>query len=104
MAAGCFTVVLLGACGGGDATTGPTTVSRDTFIEVIVALRAAATEAGSAENYSTERERILREHGVTDSALVDFVRVHGADPRRMALIWDTIAGRLRPPEDEIEIH
>lgn len=92
-------VPIVAGCGTDDAPTGPI-LSRPAFIDVIVALRQAADTLPTIEAYNAERARILAEAGVTDSALIAFVRVHGADPARMAVIWDTIASRLQHARDE----
>jgi hypothetical protein len=85
------------ACGRADEATAPT-ISTDRFISVIVALREAAAQTEDAAAFATERDRILRDAGVTDSALVEFARVHSRDVHRMRAIWDTIAVRLTPAE------
>jgi predicted protein tyrosine phosphatase len=74
--------------------TAPATIPQATFVDVMVALRQAADTLHEVEEFRAEQERILRQAGVTDSALMEFVRVHGRDPQRMAMIWDTIAVRL----------
>lgn len=72
---------------------------RETFIQVIVALRRANAEAGSQAEFEREKASILEDVGVTDSALLEYVRGH--DLKYMASVWDSIEARLRPAEDSI---
>jgi hypothetical protein len=89
----CTVLVLPSGCERGEPV-GPA-IPTETFIDVMVALRLAAVDGASSEEFAERREEILRDAGVTDSALVAFVRVWGDDPQRMAAIWDSVASRLR---------
>jgi hypothetical protein len=89
----CAVLVLPTGCGRGEPES--PTIPTETFIDVMVALRLAAVEGASSEEFEERREQILRDAGVTDSALVAYVRVWGDNPQRMAAIWDSVATRLR---------
>jgi hypothetical protein len=94
-------VMLLLTAGCGSPEPDTPTMPRATFVDVMVELRQAADTLADPEAFNAERDRILARAGVSDSALVAFVRVHGAEPGRMAVIWDTIAARLVREEDRV---
>lgn len=74
---------------------------RETFVEVIVELRRAATQNPTQAEFEARKEEILEEANVTDSALVEYVRLHGHELERMAEVWDSVNARLRAAEDSI---
>jgi hypothetical protein len=79
------------------------------FIEVYVALRMAALEAGTDQLPTDERDRILAEHDVTENDLLEFVEVHGRNAQFMHGVWDSIEGKIDdlrvalpdPPADSV---
>jgi hypothetical protein len=85
-------------CGDG-APVGP--IPRVTFIQVVAELRRAAMEASSEEDFQARKERILSDAGVTDSLLVEYVRVHGGRLEHMAEVWDSIDVRVQAVEDTL---
>lgn len=89
--------VLVVACG--RAEPAAPTIETETFVEVMVSLRRASIDLPGQDAFIERRDEILRDAGVTDSALVAFVRVHGSDPARMAVIWDSVAARVRAAGD-----
>jgi hypothetical protein len=96
-------VVLLAAvlAVGCDRTPPPETgMSSRQFIDVVVALRRAAQEHGDPEGYDAARQQVLRDAAVTDSMLLEFVRVRGHDVHAMAAVWDSISRRLARPDIE----
>lgn len=70
-------------------------MSRETFIEVVVALRQANREETSADAFLERKREILEQAGVTDSGVVEYARIHESDIAFMAATWDSIARRLR---------
>jgi hypothetical protein len=78
-------------------------MTTEQFIEVVVALRQAAQQTGSTEEFDARRQQLLQESAITDSMLLQFVRVRGDDVQRMTVIWDSISARLqRPDQSEIQ--
>lgn len=69
-------------------------VTREQFIDVMTEIRRIDMDTDAAAEFDTRRDSILRESGVTDSALVDFARLHGREIGFMSEIWDSIAKRL----------
>jgi alkylhydroperoxidase family enzyme len=80
-----------------------TSISEARFIEVVVALRYAAASTGSPAEFETRREEILRQAGVTDELLLEFVRARGQDVAGMRAVWDTIAARRRAMEFQSDV-
>jgi len=76
---------------------GPEGLDRDTFIDVVVELRKAAREYPDSSTFDIRKSAVLREAGVTDSTLAEFIRIHNADTRFMAAVWDSIDRRVNPP-------
>ena len=71
----------------------------ETYVDVMVALRRAHRQTASAAEFQTRREQILREAGVTDSLLVEWVRTRGTDVELLASLWDSINARLASDVD-----
>jgi len=80
------------ACGPSE----PGGLDRDKFIDVIVELRKAAREYPDSATFDVHKTAILAEAGVTDSVLTEFIRIHNADTRYMAEIWETVDQRVNP--------
>lgn len=102
-------VLVPAACGDfGEADR--TAIDQGRFIEVYVALRMAALEAGTDQLPSEQREQILTEHDVAEADLLEFVEVHGRDARFMHAVWDSIEGKIDnlrvalpdPPADSVD--
>lgn len=71
------------------------TIDTEEFIEVYIALRRAAVEAGdSAAVFEAKKQEILDRHGVSGQDLLDYVERHAADIPAMVTVWDTIYRRL----------
>jgi hypothetical protein len=77
----------------------PEGLDRDTFIDVVVALRKAARENPDSNAFDIQKAALLGEAGVTDSTLAEFIRIHNGDTRYMAAVWDSIDRKLNPPAD-----
>lgn len=94
---------LLWACGLGEpaAQNESATLTRDQFIDVYAALRAAAGEVEDTLAFDSVREEILRAHGVTEDDLIQFARIHSKDVEAMAVLWDTVAARIRMPDSTL---
>lgn len=86
---------------GGD---GPETISRERFVETVVALRTArfphpaslATAEDSAKARADSariRAAVLEEHGVTAEELQAFVTAHRSDTEELAELWGEITER-----------
>jgi hypothetical protein len=81
-----------------------TTISAETFIDVMVALRTSPLLDSSGYLPPGASERILAEHGVSPDDMRGFVEVHGTDVPLMTDIWSAIdariaeAGRTTSPE------
>jgi hypothetical protein len=67
---------------------------RETFIDVMVQLRRAAAQDSSQAAFDAARARILEQAGVTDSALLAYVRAYGRRLDFLAELWDTVDARL----------
>ncbi|MGH7505636.1 MAG: hypothetical protein ACRELX_08280 [Longimicrobiales bacterium] len=85
-------LVLVAGCGDAEPAAAMT---RETFVDVIVALREANRDAPDARTFEARKQEILEQAGVSDSALVRFARVRADDLAFMAEAWDSIARRLR---------
>lgn len=85
-------LLILTGCRG--TSTAAPTIDREAFIATWIDLRAAAVAAGGTIP-PAERDRVLREHGVDEEALVTFVDVHGADPAYMVEVWTEVEERMR---------
>ena len=72
-------------------------LDRDTFVDVIAELRKAAREYPDSSTFDQHKADLLREKGVTDSALADFVRIHNPDTRYMAQVWEAVDRLVNPP-------
>lgn len=98
---GAVLVAGLLACGGA-APNEPMT--RDTFVQVMVDLRRAAAAAASQEEFAARRAEILRQAGVSDSALLEYTRVHAGELDHMSALWDSIDARLSRPDIDTLVH
>lgn len=78
-------------------------VSRETFVEVVVALREAErslpADSTAVERFAERRDSILARHGVSEGDLQAFVRAREEDLAGLQAVWDTINERLKyvPP-------
>lgn len=72
---------------------------QETFVEVIVELRRAVTQNPTQAEFEARKAEILEEANVTDSALVEYARVHGHQLDHMAQVWDSVNAKLRAAED-----
>lgn len=79
-------------------------MTRDTFVEVMVDLRRAAAESASQQEFEARRSEILRQAGVSDSALLEYTRVHAGELDYMSALWDSIDARLSRPDIDTLIH
>lgn len=78
----------------------PDEISEQVFVDVLTELRRAAREhPDDITAFEAERDRVLAEAGVTDSALFRFVRARRDDPRALYEVWDSVGGRLRAPPE-----
>jgi hypothetical protein len=82
-----------------DRTTTEPVMSRETFVEVVVALRRAAVDGPSVEEFEARKAQILAEAGVTDSLLVTYVRSQ-RNARDLAELWELVNEELSAEDDE----
>lgn len=90
-------------CGGPEPTSSQTGLTREDFVEVVVALRDAEIDAqarleqDSADVlFEARKDSILAAHETTESALHEFLAQH-ADLEYQDALWDTITQRLKRP-------
>lgn len=70
-------------------------LATEKFIEIYIALRHAAVEAGdSLALFEVRRAEILDRYGITGQDLVDYVERRSVDLTAMGTVWDTIYHRL----------
>lgn len=86
----CAAMAGAAACRRGDAAV----IDRQRFVDTYVDLRISALASPGRTLPPAERERVLREHGVTADDLLHFVDVKGADPDYMVRLWTEIATRV----------
>lgn len=82
----------VGACDGDPVPE--TAMDREAFIEAYVDLRAATMGGSGTELTPDQRDALLEGHGVTQDDLLEFARVHGADPLYMRDVWGEVEERL----------
>ncbi len=80
-----------------DASAPP--IAPETFVDVMVQLRRAHELDITADQFAARRDAILRDAGVTDSMLVQWIRAQGSDVAQLSALWDTINARLTASED-----
>jgi hypothetical protein len=90
-------LIMTGGCGPPAAAP----IGRDEFIDVMVELRKAAQQHRTEVAFDARKAVILRAAGVTDSALLAFVRAHEADPAFMSSVWEAIDARVNLPPDSL---
>lgn len=76
------------------SSEGEAPVDRETFIETYVELRLEALKWDGGRLPEEERDRILRELGVTADDLRAFVQVHGRNVPFMADVWTDVEERM----------
>lgn len=87
------------ACGEERAEPQAQGIDRDIFVATYVDLRRTVRENPTKPIAPQERERILREHGVTSEDLLQFVEIHGRDLDYMSAVWDTVEARLQAQDE-----
>lgn len=92
-APGVVGLVLAAACVG-EGRSSDASLSREEFVEVYVALRAAGLQSASGVISPGDRERILTERGIEQEELIEFADAHGGDPAFMKDLWDEVESRL----------
>ncbi len=76
------------------SSEGEAPVDRGTFIEAYVELRLEALKWDGGRLPEEERDRILRELGVSADDLRAFVQVHGRNVPFMADVWTEVEERM----------
>lgn len=92
-------VVVAGACGeDGWSPFGESareeTISREAFVSTYVDLRLVALRSPDRTIDPSERDRVLRRHGVSREDLLRFVDVHADRVDYMREIWSEVDRRL----------
>ncbi len=87
-------VVIAGLAAAACAPGEPETISRETFVQTYVALRAAELRSSEAVIPDEDRERVLAEMGVSEEDLLAFAEVHGDDVLFMEAVWTDVQNRL----------
>ena len=77
------------------------TIDVDAFIDVYIDLRLSALQTSDSEILPEERQRILTEHGLEETDLLEFVDVHGRETIFMQEVWDSVEVRLRRAGDSV---
>ncbi len=93
--------VILAACEGAGTQVSPDLITAEQFVAVYVDLRVATFRSETGELPPEERDRVLGEHGVTQTDLLSFVEARGADAPFMRGVWDSVEvayQRLREAE------
>ncbi len=97
------------------SSEGRAPIDRATFVDTFVELRLAAVRSGRVDLPAEERERVLREQGVSEGELRAFIEVHGRNVPYMNELWREVEQRfeaarspdeLRPdpgPQPEFEV-
>ena len=86
--------VIAGLAGAACAPNEPETISRETFVETYVALRAAELRSPGAVIPDEDRDRVLAEMGVSEEDLLAFAEVHGDDVLFMEAVWSEVQNRM----------
>jgi hypothetical protein len=94
--------VLLAACPGSERATGAGRLERDVFIDVMVELRRARSDAASADEFEERRAEILERYDLEADDLLAFVERHGHNVALMHQVWDSVQARLQRGPDETE--
>ena len=81
------------SCEAGPAGEGGT-ISPESFVEAVVALRTSDLLDASGYMPDGEPERILAEQGIVPDDLRRFAEAHGADVVFMSSLWDEIERRV----------
>ncbi|MDE2751105.1 MAG: hypothetical protein OXI83_00880 [Gemmatimonadota bacterium] len=87
-------VVIAGLAAAACAPGEPEAISRETFVQTYVALRAAELRSSGAVIPEEDRERVLAEMGVSEEELLAFAEVHGGDVLFMEAVWTDVQNRL----------
>lgn len=86
--------VTAGLAGAACAPDEPGTISRETFVETYVALRAAELRSSEAVIADEARDSVLAEMGVSEDDLLAFAEMHGGDVPFMEAVWTDVQSRL----------
>ena len=69
-------------------------LSRESFVEVYVALRLAELRSGDVVIPEAVRDSVLAEHGVNEAGLRTFAVAHGRDAAFMEALWTEVQDRV----------
>jgi hypothetical protein len=88
--------ILLFGCTGGATTA----LSDERFIDTVIELRQAAiAHRDDPDAYVARKDEILRDAGVDETMIREYVEVHGSDLQHMARIWTAINERMSEPAE-----
>lgn len=92
---GLLVLLAASACDPGfPSSEGDAPIDRETFVAVYVELRIEALRWDGGRLPEAERDRILREHGVTADDLRGFVQTHGRNVPYMTEVWTEVDERM----------
>ena len=66
-----------------------------------VQLRLSALQTTDSNILPEERARILADHGLVETDLLDFVDLHGRDATFMQSVWDSVEVTLTQASDSL---
>jgi hypothetical protein len=88
--------ILLFGCTDGATTA----LSEERFIVTVAELRQAAiAHHDDPDAYVARKNEILREAGVDETMIRQYVEVHGSDLQHMARIWTAVNERMTEPAE-----
>ena len=98
--------LFLGGCAKPTPPAPAGVIDRATFIATYVDLRDGALATPLKVLSDEDRERILREHDVTEEQMLAFADARGGDPKYMISVWDEARSRLKPltPQPDSTVH
>ena len=89
-------IVVCTSCSGGDAAP-QETIDRETFVATYVDLRRAMRGSPRQTLSDADRERVLRQNGVSEGELIAFADAWGGDASYMTGVWEEVGARLAKP-------
>ena len=89
-------LVVCMSCSGGNVAS-EETIDRETFVATYVDLRRTALTSPGQTLSDADRERVLRQHAVSEGELIAFADAWGGDTSYMTRVWEDVGARLANP-------